>query len=54
MVAVLAASEQQLKAMDPGVAFHFILWDNTSPKKVKQQIYDWLSNGLKQAELYRD
>ncbi len=49
MVAVVAASEQQLKAMYPGVAFHIILWDNTSPKKVKQQIFDWLYSGLQQA-----
>ncbi len=47
LIAIVAASEQKLKAMYPGVAFHILLWDNASGKKVKQELYDLLYAGLK-------
>ena len=46
LIAVVAASEQKLKAIYPGIAFHIILWDNASDKKVKQKLFDQLYDGL--------
>ena len=46
LIAVVAASKRKLKALYPGIAFHIILWDNASDKKVKQKLYERLYTGL--------
>lgn len=48
LIAIVAAAEHELKAIYPGVAFHIILWDNASGKKVKQELYELLYAGLEQ------
>ena len=46
LIAVVAAAEQKLKAMYPGIAFHIILWDKAYDKKRKQKLYEQLYSGL--------